>query len=237
MQPISEIDRPALHGSVDMTPDQGSITDYLDIREYARIVYRRRWLIVTMLTLGVASAYVLNRMTTPVYEAQATLQIDMDPNVLGLDRPLLPVDQRDWMREFLPTQLGILQSYDLARAAQQELMRTPATTPGNDNPASAASVPADPRPPRVPSAGEIMAGRSVAIVKDTRLVTVAFRSPEPALTASVANALARVYVQQNVDVKSKTNVDASAWLAKEVDEQRRVVKESEAALQRYRTEH
>ena len=63
-------------------------------------------------------------MTAPVFEARATLQIDIDLNILGVDRPLVPLDQRDWMREFLPTQLGILQSRDLVRRAHDELTRT-----------------------------------------------------------------------------------------------------------------
>src|SRR5688572_9854657 len=100
-----------------------SATDYLHLREYVRIVSRRRWIIIAMIAAGLFAAILINWLTKPIYQAQATLQIDMDLNVLGVDRPIVPLDQRDWMRESLPTQLGILQSRDLARVAHDELAR------------------------------------------------------------------------------------------------------------------
>ena len=107
-----------------------SATDYLQIRDYIRIVFRRRWIIVGILAVGLLCGVLLNWMTAPVYEARATVQIDIDLNILGVERPLVPLDQRDWMKEFLPTQLGILQSHDLARRAHDELTRTAFSNPG-----------------------------------------------------------------------------------------------------------
>jgi capsular exopolysaccharide synthesis family protein len=57
------------------------------------------------------------------------------------------------------------------------------------------------------------------------------------LSAQVANALARAYLQQNLEFRSKTTGEASNWLANQVGELRKVVEKSEASLQRYRTEH
>ena len=74
-------------------------------------------------------------------------------------------------------------------------------------------------------------------VKDTRLVNVAFRSTEPALTSQVANALARAYLQQNSEFRTNATGEAADWLVKQVEEQRKLVEESEAALQQYRSEH
>ena len=60
----------------------------------------------------------------------ADVQIEVDPNVLGLDQPL--VEQRDWMREYLPTQLSILGSRELASMAREQL-----TDPSRANPIGA----------------------------------------------------------------------------------------------------
>ena len=60
---------------------------------------------------------------------------------------------------------------------------------------------------------------------------------DPLLSAQVANALARAYLQQNLEFRSKTSGEASDWLTKQVGELRKLVEENEAALQRYRTEH
>jgi len=218
-----------------------SATDYLQIRDYVRIVYRRRLLITGIVALGVLAALLTNWMTAPIYEAQATLQIDIDPNVLGDDHPLVPLDQRDWMREFIPTQLGILQSRDLARVVHDDLSRTERSNPGGNDLAIASNGRSiSPTPDlgrRVPTLDEIVKGRTVSMVRDSRLVNVGFRSSDPMVSAQVANALARAYVQQTVELKSRTSGEASGWLAKQVGDMRKRVDESEAALQRYRTEH
>ena len=218
-----------------------SATDFLQIRDYIRILYRRRVIIIGVVAAGLVAAILTNWMTTPTYEAQATLNIDIDLNVLGVDRPLVPLDQRDWMREYLPTQLGILQSRELARVAQDELTRTERSNPRKDL-AIASKGAATPQTPdldarRVPTVAEIVKGRTVSLVRDSRLVNVGFRTTDPMLSAQVANALARAYLQQNVEFRSRTSGEASEWLAKQVDEARKVVEKSEASLQRYRTEH
>jgi capsular exopolysaccharide synthesis family protein len=234
-------DRPALPDSGAGVYDK-SATDYLQIRDYLRIVYRRRWMFVAILVVGLLCGMLLNWMTAPIFEAQATLQIDMDLNVLGVDRPLVPLDQRDWMREFLPTQLGILQSRNLARLAHDELTRADRSRPAGNNLASTSNAPTTVESPdlgttRVPTVDEIVRGRTVSLVRDSRLVNVGFRTTDPSLSAQVANALARAYLQQNSEFRSRTSGDASDWLTKQVGELRKLVEESETALQRYRTQH
>ena len=190
----------------------------LPFREYVRILYRRRWIILGIVALGVAAAAVRNWTTTPIYQAQATLQFDIDMNILGVDRPLLPLDQRDWMREFFPTQIAILQSRDVAARAREELRRSAS---GNS----------------APSVQTIMAGRTVALIKDSRLATVGFFSPDPQMAAQVANALARAYVDQHAEFRLRATDEASEWLTKQVEQQRKLVEASEAGLQRYRRDH
>jgi capsular exopolysaccharide synthesis family protein len=198
-------------------------TDYLQLRDYLAILLRRRWIIIGLMAAGLAGGVAYNWFTTPLYEARATLQIEADPNILALDRPL--IDQRDWMREFLPTQLGILTSRDLARMAHEELQR--AASSGGDDQS---------RPP-VPSVGEIMAGRRVDPIRDTRLVNVGFRSTDPRVAAQVANVLASTYVQRNLQSRTRTRGEASDWLTQQVEQQRKLVDASEAALQRYRQDN
>jgi capsular exopolysaccharide synthesis family protein len=238
---VRTTDRPVLPEPGAGAYDQ-SATDYLQISDYIRIVYRRRWIVVGILTVGLLGGILRNWMATPIFEARATLQIDIDLNVLGVDRPLVPLDQRDWMREFIPTQLGILESRDVARLAHDELTRTDRSNPGGNNLGITPNGPATSEPPvwgtrRVPTVGEIVMGRRVSLVTDSRLVNVGFRSTDSKLAAQVANALARAYLQQNLEFRSKTSGEASDWLAKQVGELRKLVEESEASLQRYRTEH
>ena len=213
--------------------------EYLHVRDYIRIVSRRRWIIIGILALGLLIGLLRNWWTAPVYESLATVQIDIDMNVLGVERPLVPLDQRDWMREFLPTQLGILESRDLARRAHDELTRTVRPNPSGDNSLKgvAISEALAAGSGRVPTVDEIIQGRTVSLVKDSRLVNIGFRTTDAKLSAQVANALARAYLQQNLEFRSRTSGEASDWLTKQVTELRKLVEQNEAALQRYRTQH
>jgi capsular exopolysaccharide synthesis family protein len=217
---------------------EAASTDFLNVRDYVRILVSRRWIILGIVVLGLAAGAIQIWRTTPVFEAQATVQIDQDANVLGVDRPLLPLDQRDWMREFLPTQIGILQSRELARLAREELTRpADVLSPGSAPPPTETAMPATASADSLPTVGQIAGGRTVSIPRDTRLVNIGFQSTDPALSARVANALARAYLQQSITFRSKMTDDASSWLTKQVSEQRALVDASEGALQQYRQEH
>jgi polysaccharide biosynthesis transport protein len=68
-------------------------------------------------------------------------------------------------------------------------------------------------------------------------VDVKFRLPDPALAARVVNALARNYIEQNLEYKFVASKEASDWLGERLSEQRRQVEQAEIALQRYRSRH
>ena len=193
----------------------------IQLRDFLRIFYRRRWLIASIILVGASASVLYNARATRIFEATATLQVGADPNVLGLDRPL--IDQRDWMREFLPTQLAILESRELATMAREQV-RIANRAKGRDDGA-------------LISAEEIVGGRWVSPLSNTRLVSIGFRSTDPVIAAEVANALARAYVKWNTVSKSTTTGEASDWLKKQVEEQRRFVQSSEAAVQRYKREN
>src|SRR4030095_7167812 len=144
------------------------IGDELPFRDYLRILSRRRWMILSIVALGVATAAVINWTATPIYQAQATLQFDIDMNILGVDRPLLPLDQRDWMREFVPTQIAIIESRDVAVRAHEDLQRSaagkaPASERSSGVTSTTTSGPSNAPLRVVPSVQQIMGGRTVAL--------------------------------------------------------------------------
>ncbi len=70
-------------------------------------------------------------------------------------------------------------------------------------------------------------------VRNSRLVDVSFRSPDPTTAATVANALADAYIQRNLQFRTATSKEASGWLQGQLEEQKQKVEQSEAAVQRY----
>ena len=78
---------------------------------------------------------------------------------------------------------------------------------------------------------------TVVPVRNSRLVELRFTSSEPQLAADMANALAKTYIEQNLEFKFNSSREATDWLSAQMGEQRKKVEESEAALQRYKEQH
>ena len=56
--------------------------DGLDIRRYLQILLNHKWLILACLVTGLVLAQLETSMTTPLYRASTTIQIDPPSNVL-----------------------------------------------------------------------------------------------------------------------------------------------------------
>ena len=77
----------------------------------------------------------------------------------------------------------------------------------------------------------VLAGRN------SRVVTVRFSSVDPRVASDVANTLARLYVERDMEFRYTSSRDASQWLQQRMSEQRQELERSEQSLQRYREEH
>ncbi len=230
--------------------------------DYLRVVYKRRWVAIPafliVLVVGVINTY----RETPIYQARAQILIEKDtPKVAGFND--LFASQDGWYNDdFYQTQYRILQSRSLARRAVSSMNL--AQHPAYKRQASAGSsfsvmgaviggaVAAkqaifgkpEPKVRETRAAGEsaaeaalvdtFLGALTVLPVRNSRLVDLRFVSTEPTLAADMANALAKAYIQQNLEYKFNTSKDASAWLEEQLAEQRKKVEESESALQRYR---
>lgn len=71
-------------------------------------------------------------------------------------------------------------------------------------------------------------------VSRTRLVKIAFSTPDPELAARVANAHARAYLRQGLELRSRANSEALQFLEEKLADLKERVEKSEAALNRYR---
>lgn len=71
-------------------------------------------------------------------------------------------------------------------------------------------------------------------VPRTRLVKIAFSTPDSALSARIANAHAQVYIRQGVERRSQTDEEAQGFLEDKLVELRERLEKSEVALNVYR---
>ena len=66
---------------------------------------------------------------------------------------------------------------------------------------------------------------------------VKYRHPDPALATSIVNALARNYIEQNLEYRFMASKEANDWLGARLAEQRKEVEAAEARLQSYREQN
>ena len=81
---------------------------------------------------------------------------------------------------------------------------------------------------------EFKGGVSIEPVRNSRLVDIYFASPDPSFAAQAANALAKAYIAQSLELRFSESKEAADWLSEQLSEQRKTLEASEAALQAFR---
>ncbi len=231
-------------------PDAGDV----HLTDYLKVLSRRRWVAATAFLVVVATVAIYAFTATPIYRARVQLLIEVEnPNVVSFKEVL---EQEKTTNDYYQTQYRMLRSRSLARRTldQTQLWAEFEPRPGErrvtvTQAASGAigSVtglfrPARPPEPRLPDENakqsaaldSFLSGLTISPVRNSRLVDIEYSSPRADLTAQVANALARGYIEQSLEFRYTASKEASDWLGQRLAEQRKQVEASEGALQRYR---
>ena len=69
--------------------------------------------------------------------------------------------------------------------------------------------------------------------KKSQIINISFESPDAALSALIANAIAQAYIEKGLEAKLALNKNASAWLTKRLSGLRKKLEISETALRHY----
>jgi capsular exopolysaccharide synthesis family protein len=223
--------------------------------DYIRIVYKRRWLALTVLAVVFAGVVAYTFTSTPIYEARAQLQIeDQRQNIIIFNENVESDKASD---DYYQTQYKILQSMSLAGKTLdrlklwdhpefsgsrehmpltlrlRRLVRYPTTSIREmyhelrGTPITKTLTPQE-------KVEAFLRQLTVSPVKNSRLVDINFRSADPQIATKVANALTQEYIEQHRAAKFSASKDAVDFLAQQLAEQRKRVADSELALQRYR---
>ena len=225
--------------------------------DHLRVIYKRRWtaLVSFALVVLISTAYIFT--ATPIYEARVQILIEKEStNIVDFKQAF---EQNQTTDDYYQTQYKILQSRALARRTMDKLKlwSNPAvTTPPAPRtlrsvlsggvrtlsalvtgaPRAEAAVPLSETRAESMAVDGFLGQLAVVPVKSSRLVDLRYTSPNPALAAEIANALAKTYIEQSLEFKFLASKEASDWLGERLAEQRVKVEASEIALQRYREE-
>jgi len=80
-------------------------------------------------------------------------------------------------------------------------------------------------------AAEIRSGIEVEAVMNSRIIAVSFLSPNPEFSALAANAVAKAYLEETLDMKAEATRRSLAWMTKKAEEERLKLQESEKRIQ------
>jgi uncharacterized protein involved in exopolysaccharide biosynthesis len=91
----------------------------IDLRDYLRIMLKRRWVIITVFAVVVLFAAIKTFTATPIYQATAQIVIEKEnPNLVSIEE-VMAVDSTG--TDYYQTQYKIIQSRSVAREVIQRL--------------------------------------------------------------------------------------------------------------------
>jgi polysaccharide biosynthesis transport protein len=231
--------------------------DELNLREYWRVVRRHLALIVAIVAGTLLLAGVAVFTVTPTYTASAVILINpQPPQVLDIKQLTVQPSSGD-DQGYFKTQYALLRSRSLAANVIHDLglKNSPLLTGGGSQGllgglwaefrGALAGLTAPAHQRRSSAAGDgygiparaidaYLARLSIEPEFGTRLVRIAFSAPHPRLAAMVANAHARAYVRQGMDLRARASQAAERFLEGKLVELGDRVEKSEAALNSYR---
>ena len=212
------------------------------INQWLRILIRWRWLIVATMVVGLLAAIGATLLMTRQYTALVALEISREDsnvvNIRGAEPQVTAFDQ-----EFYQTQYGLLKSRSLVEAVIKRLnlsedrkfLRMHGVRVDNGiftN--SPGPLPAATRGERVIAATKILlSGIDVSPVRASRLVTVSYQSPDPELSANIANTWADEFIKRNLARRFDANSYAREFLESRLAQTRVKLEESERAVVAY----
>ncbi|MEQ1718408.1 MAG: polysaccharide biosynthesis tyrosine autokinase [Hyphomicrobium sp.] len=219
--------------------------NYADtIKEYWRIVNRRRWLIFSILGTVLTLGTIRTLLMTPQYTATVRIQIDRSVAKVVEGGNLTPVEGTD--TEFLRTHYELLQSRNLAERV------VTSTNLGSDgdflkpqgfsllgailgifsrndatkDASTAKSLAADSHT----AVDSVMANISVRPIPGSRLVDLSYTDPVPGRAQRTANAYADSFIASNLDKRFEVNAYAKTFLEDQLKQLKVRLEESENNL-------
>lgn len=206
----------------------------------------RNWLRIAVVAVAVSAlAFVLAWLATPQYKAETRLLIETRESVFTrpdgnseADRPILD-------EEGVTSQVEVIASSDILKRVAQKLnlARLPEFDPAAHTSAIGrlliiAGLKSDPG--EIPAEERVLKSMreklNVYRVETSRVIVIEFSSENPQLAADIPNAIANAYIAFQGNAKQESNSAATDWLAPEIADLSKRVKDAEGKVAAYRAQ-
>ena len=198
------------------------------IHSYFYTVLKRRWLVLSVVIATWVVSAIVTFVQTPSYKSTALIQVD--GTRINLVQDVTIDDGRSRSADLYATQEKILRSRALARRVVNELELW-------KRPAFATSSAQSPEALSKSAVSKLRSMMEAVHIRQTHLMEISFMTPEPELSAELANALARHYIRFSVAEESDLARNTSSFILEQVGELRSSIREKENFLRDYARNH
>ena len=231
--------------------------DGVDLRNYTRVLIKRKWLILAVLVSITVAVALQTFSVTPIYRSTAKVRIDPEASNVLPYRDVMAAPESYLVTEsYLQTQYKILGSRALARRviATLRLAEDPlfnAAPIGGLLTQTISSVRSfvsavfssgsesdlEESVEEIRRIDRFVDSLDVNPVRQSRIVDVSYHSHVPEFATRVVNTLVEEFIEMNFESKYDATMRATEFLQKELEEFKVKVERSEEELTRYAREH
>jgi succinoglycan biosynthesis transport protein ExoP len=211
-----------LYSAANQNREQPSDEPSIPLSHYVWLVRRNRWRIAATVGVFALATFVISKRLTPMYEATAVVDVDrQSPSALvGQDASRSTINDAD---QFLATQMRLVTSDAVLRpVAEKYHLRE--IEKQNRFWGSFSPSKVDKREP------VMLKQIHVSRPPNTYLLMISYRSPNPELSATVANTVAQTYLQHTYEIRYNSSASLSTYMERQLEELKAKMERSSAAM-------
>lgn len=209
----------------------------IDVKAIWSAVYRNRYVMISIVAVAVLLGVVAAMLSTPIYRATASVQIDQTTAKVLESEQADPTGAASDSDRFLQTQLDILRSRaqaikvadDLGLARNNRFMTSMGLAPGGGTIGGLnAQASQRERVIRI-----LMGNLHVELPRSSRIAFLSFDSPDPQLAAMVVNSYVKTYITANLQRRFDTSAYTREFLSNQIASSKERLEQSERAMIEY----
>lgn len=204
-------------------------------------VLKHKWVIIASVVGCLLLGGAATLLAQPMYTARTTIQIDRESTKVLDVQDLVPREALTG-DEFLTTQVGLLRSETLALRVVQSLKLSQSPTflrmagkslPGEKGSIKGGTGSNEAKALEIQLAKTLIGSTEITQQRGSRLVSIAFTSPDPALSARVADALAANFVTTSLERRFEASSYARTFLEERLRQVKQKLEDTEKQLVAY----
>lgn len=227
--------------------DESEDADMIDLREYWYVILKRRWTVITFFGIVFTFVLMFTLLQTPLFKSTALIQIESSSNRV-MDYKSVTPEEYFPQKDFYQTQYELLKSKALAQRVIDQLnlnvndnnQKTEGSgwwgslfKGSQSNLEKEKRLQANLEAKKNAQVASFLNNLKIEPVRNSRLVKIAFLSPDPNLAARVVNLVAESFITVSMEKKYQANAYAKTFLEERIAQVKIKLEEAERAQVEY----